>query len=81
MGKAVKDAAVDTFGCSTRAQGCFDSNDAEIRKLLNERKAAFAAKLRNPTSVELHRRLVFTLFNSAKTTARNGEYMLTLKGY
>ena len=33
-----------------------NSNDAEIQTLLNERNAAFGAKLRNPNSVELQRR-------------------------
>ena len=51
------DAAVDTLGYSTRKhQDWFDSNDAEIQTLLNERNATFAAKLRNPNSVELQRR-------------------------
>jgi len=57
LSKAVMDAAVDTLGYSTRKhQDRFDSNDAEIQTLLNERDAAFAAKLRNPNSVELQRR-------------------------
>ena len=51
------DAAVDMLGYSTRKhQDGFGSNDAEIQKLLDERNAAFAAELRNPTSVELHSR-------------------------
>jgi len=51
------DAAVDTLGYSTRKhQDWFDSSDAEIQTLINERNAAFAAKLRNPNSVELQRR-------------------------
>ena len=57
LSKAVIDAAVDTLGYSTRKhQDWFDSNDAEIQKLLNERNTAFAAKLRKPNSVELQRR-------------------------
>ena len=57
LNKAVMDAAVDTLGYSTRKhQDWFDSNDAEIQTLLNERNAAFAAKLRKPSSVELHHR-------------------------
>jgi len=57
LSKAVMYAAVDTLGYSTRKhQDSFDSNDAEIQMLLNERNAAFAAKLRNPNSVELQRR-------------------------
>jgi len=57
LSKAVMDAAVDTLGYSTRKhQDWFDSNDAEIETLLNEQNAAFAAKLRNPNSVELQRR-------------------------
>jgi len=48
---------VDTLGYSTRKhQDWFDSNDTEIQTLLNERNAAFAAKLRNPNSVKLQRR-------------------------
>jgi len=55
--KAVMDSAVDTLAYSTRKhQDWFDSKDAEIKKLLNERNAAFTAKLRNPTSVDLQRR-------------------------
>jgi len=55
--EAVMDAAVDTLSYSTRKhQDWFDSNDAEIQTLLNERNAAFAAKIRNPNSVELQRR-------------------------
>jgi len=51
------DSAVDTLAYSTRKhQDWFDSKDAEIKKLLNERNAAFTAKLRNPTSVDLQRR-------------------------
>jgi len=57
LSKAVLDAAVDTLGYSTRKhQDWFDSNDAEIQTLLNEGNAAFAAKFRNPNSVELQRR-------------------------
>ena len=57
LSKAVMDAAVDTLGYSTRKhQDWFDSNDGEIQTLLNERNTAFAAKLRNPNSVELQRR-------------------------
>jgi len=56
LSKAVMNAAVDTLGYSTgKYQDWFDSNDAEIQKLLKERNAAFATKLRDPTSVELHR--------------------------
>jgi len=51
------DAAVDMLGYSTRkCEDWFGSNDAEIQKLLDERNAAFAAELRNPTSVELRPR-------------------------
>jgi len=46
------DAAVDTLGYSTRKNpGWFDSNDAEIQTLLNERNAAFAAKSETPTQL------------------------------
>ena len=48
---------VDTLGYSTKKhQDWFDSNDAEIQKLLYERNTTFAAKLRNPNSAELQRR-------------------------
>ena len=57
LSKAVMDAAVDMLGYSTRkCEDWFGSNDAEIQKLLDERNAAFAAELRNPTSVELRPR-------------------------
>ena len=57
LSKAVMDAAVDTLRYSTRKhQDWFDSSDAEIQTLLDERNAAFAAKLRNPNSAELQRR-------------------------
>jgi len=57
LSKAVMDAAVDTLGYSTRQhQDWFDSNDAEIQTLLNERNATFVGKLRSPNSVELQRR-------------------------
>jgi len=51
------DAAIDTLGYSTRKhQDWFDSNDAEIQTLINERNATFVAELRNPNAVELQRR-------------------------
>jgi len=51
------DAAVDTLGHSNRKhQDWFNSNDAEIQTLLNERNTTFVAKLRKPNSVELQRR-------------------------
>jgi len=44
LSKAVMNATVDTLGHSARRhQDWFDSNDAEIQKLLNERNTAFAA--------------------------------------
>jgi len=52
LSKAAMDAAVDTLGYSTRKNpGWFDSNDAEIQTLLNERNAAFAAKSETPTQL------------------------------
>jgi len=51
------DAAIDTLGYSTRKhQEWIGSNDAEIQKVLIKWNARFAAKLRNPTSVDLHHR-------------------------
>jgi len=51
------DVAVHMFGYRTRNhQDWFDSNDAEIPKLLNKRNTAYVAKLRNPNSVDLQRR-------------------------
>jgi len=59
LSKAVVDAAVDTLGYSTRKhQDWFGSNDGEIQTLLNERNAAFAAKLRTPAQrSQLQKRL------------------------
>ena len=74
------DADVDTLGYSTRKhQDWFDSNDAEIQTLLNERNAAFAAKLRNPNSVELQRRWALQRSQLQKRL-RNREHMVALQG-